>query len=117
MAIPVTNAAWTTQGPTKTGQILAGNPLSEAETALIGTTTIVLDGTLLVATVNFIDGTQVLNAAPTAIIATACGGTQQAVAAVGVQSVTAITATSFTVALTGAGTAANTLKIAFIAVK
>lgn len=117
MAIPVTNAAYVLQGPTKTGQILAGNPLSEAETALIGSSTIVLDGTLLVATINFIDGTQVLGAAPTAVFAQAVGGTQLAGTAIGVLAVTAITATSFTVALTGAGTAANTLKIAFIAVK
>jgi len=117
MAIPITNAAWVTQGPTKTGQILAGNNLSEAETALIGTSTIVLDGTLLVATINFIDGTQTLNAAPTAVFAQAVGGTQLAAAAIGVLAVTATTATSFTVALTAAGTAANTLKIAFIAVK
>jgi|SRR5882724_8785637 len=114
MAIPVTNAAYVTQGPTKTGQVLAGNPLSEAETALIGTSTIVLDGTLTTATINFIDGTQVLNAAPTAVFASACGGTN---VTVGVVAVTAITATSFAVLLSGAGTAAQTLKIAFIAVK
>lgn len=113
MAIPVTNAAYVLQGPTKTGQILAGNPLSEAETALIGSSTIVLDGALTTATINFIDGTQVLNAAPSAVFASACGGT----AAVGVLAVTAITATSFAVTLSGAGTNAQTLKIAFIAVK
>lgn len=113
MAITAVNPTYVTQGPAFTGQILAGNALTETELAIVGTTTLTLDGTATTIVVPFIDGVQALTFIPTGVIAQVVGGT----GTVGVLLTTVTTALNFTITLTGAGTAAATSKVIFIAVK
>lgn len=117
MAIPAQNGAYVTQGPTASGQVLVGNELTALADAYIGTATFVLDGALTSAVLNFIDGTKTLPFTPTGIEAQTIGGTQLPVAAVAVQGTAVTDNTKGTVYFSGAGTAANTVKILFKIVK
>lgn len=116
MSITAANATYVNQGPTKSGQILAGNGLSEAEVALVFTASVILDGSTTSFTVNFIDGTQTLPYIPSAVLIGITGGTQAAATVQGIN-VSAITATGFTVNISAAGTNLNTLKIAGFVLK
>lgn len=109
MAITAVAAAYTTQGPSASGQILANNPASDSETALVFTATAILDGSTTSFTLNFIDGTKTLSFTPSAVILTNTGGTEATNQTV---RVTAITNTGCTVALSGAGTNLATVKLA-----
>lgn len=111
MAIAAVNAAYKTQGPTASGQILAGSGLSEAEVALVYTATVTLDGSSTQFTLNFIDGTKTLSFVPSAVTADVVGGTQVASSVINI-STTTPTNTGVTVNLSAAGTAANTIIIA-----
>jgi len=117
MAITAQNGTYLTQGPTASGQVLAGNELTALENAIIGTATFTLDGTLTSATLNFIDGTKTLSFTPTAIEAQTIGGTQLAAAPVAVQGTAVTDNTKGTIYFSGAGTASNTVKILFRLVK
>lgn len=117
MAIPAVNAVYLTAGPTASGQILAPNELTGLEIAYSGTATFVLDGTLTSATLNFIDGTKTLSFTPSGIDACVVGGTQYAVAPVGVVATKVTDNTKGTIALTGAGTNTNTVIVAFRLIK
>jgi|SRR5882762_2498965 len=124
MAITAASAVYRTGGPTKSGQILANNEGSATETAFLGTATFILDGTSTSAILNFIDGTQTLQNivgtnAPvnfTGVVANVIGGTQPAAAFIGVSTDT-VTTTGVTVRFSIAGTAANTVIVAFFAIK
>jgi hypothetical protein len=111
MAITAPNAVYKTQGPTASGQVLAGSGLSEAEVALVYTATVILDGSTTSFTLNFIDGTKTLSFVPSAVTADVVGGTQVASSVVNV-STTTPTNTGVTVNLSAAGTNLNTIVIA-----
>lgn len=117
MAIPAVNASFSGNGYTASGQILAapgaGGPQAQ-DMEFFGTA--VLDGTLTAFTFNFIDGTATLPFIPAAAFVSVCGGTQPAAAVVSAIA-DAVTATSATIRLSGAGTNANTLKVAIRVVK
>lgn len=117
MSITAQNASYLTQGPTASGQVLAPNELSNLENAIQGTATFTLDGTSTSATLNFIDGTKTLSFTPSGVVASAVGGTQQAAAAVGVTSTEVVDNKTATIHFSGAGTAANTVKVIFKIVK
>lgn len=109
MAITAVNATYLTQGPSASGQILANNPASDSETALPFITTVTLDGSSTTFTLNFIDGTKTLSYVPSAVTLDIVGGTQATVLNV---ATTTPTNTGVTVNLSGAGTSANTIKLA-----
>lgn len=111
MAITAQNAAYLTQGPSASGQVLAPNELSNLENAFIATATFTLDGTLTSAVFNFIDGTKTLSFTPTALVADVIGGTQNAASPIGVLSATVTDNTKGTIFFSGAGTASNTVKV------
>lgn len=117
MAITTSNPTYVTQGPTASGQILASGPSGMAELAYIGVSTLTLDGAATTAVINFIDGTATLPFTPTAVFAKAVGGNQPAAAFIDVETSTISTNVSFTVKLSGAGTNANTLQVAFFVLK
>lgn len=121
MSLTIGNPVYATTGPTKTGQILAANELTALETAFIGRATITLDGTTTTGTINFIDGTQTIFAtgnasgttvAPVSVVASIVGGTQPAVAALGINTGTPTT-TGFPFYLSAAGTSADTIIVQF----
>lgn len=116
MAIAAQNAKYTSQGPTGSGQILANSALSNNEVQLLYTATVTLDGSTTSFVVNYIDGTATLPYTPTAVTSDIVGGTQVAAAVLGT-GVGSITATGFTVYLSGAGTAANTITVAGFIIK
>lgn len=124
MAITAQNASYRTQGPTKSGQILANNEGSATEISFLGTATFVLDGASTSATLNFIDGTQTLqnivgDTSPvnfTGVMATVIGGTQPAAAFISVSTDT-VTSTGCTVRFSIAGTNTNTVTVAFFIIK
>jgi len=111
MAITAVNATYFTQGPTQSGQILADQGSSLAETTLEFFATAILDGTSTSFTLNFIDGTKTLSFTPRAVVVDVVGGTQAATVAPSVASTTP-TATGVTITLGAAGTSTNTLTIA-----
>ena len=116
MAIPAVNASYEGTAPTKSGQIAVTGGKGVQDTAYVGYADITLDGTLKTGTVNFIDGTETLPFTPSAVIATAnfltgTGGIAQAI------SIETITDVLFTYELSAAGTASDTYRIAFIALK
>jgi|SRR5882672_1042069 len=120
MAITAQNGVYLTAGPAKSGQILANNEATGTEVSYAGTATFILDGASTSATLNFIDGTQTVQFAAglasavnaSGVAAMVVGGTQPAAAFISVSTDT-ITATGCTVRFSIAGTAANTVKIAF----
>lgn len=116
MAITAANATYEGQGPSASGQVLVqgGLPGSVSQT-LIGFATLILDGTLTTAVVNFIDGTATLPFTPSAVLAFN-GGAGTAGATNAVLTVSAITTTGFTLNFS-AGSNAQTLKIVFIVFK
>jgi hypothetical protein len=111
MAIPAQNVAYSTAGPTASGQILAPNELTGLENAYQGLVTFVLDGATTSAVVNFIDGTKTLSFTPAAIDALIVGGTQNAATPIGVLSTKVTDNTKGTIFLSGAGTNANTIVV------
>lgn len=112
MAIPDVNAVYSGVGPTASGQILAlGGNGGQASQDLEATGTATLDGTLTVFNFNWIDGTATLPFTPSGAIVSVCGGTQPAAAVVSAIA-DSITATKCVIRLSGAGTNANTLKVA-----
>lgn len=112
MAITAVNATYLTQGPAKSGQVLASNDLASTETSLAYIATATLDGTSTSFVLNFIDGTQTLNFTPRGVTADIVGGTQVPVAVPNVAVQTPVGAVSATVSLSAAGTFGNTLTIA-----
>lgn len=112
MAISAVNATYLTQGPALSGQVIADSSNASTETALAYVATATLDGTSTSFVLNFIDGTNTLNFIPRAVTADVVGGTQGAAAVVNVVTDTPTTNLSAMVRLSGAGTAANTVKIA-----
>jgi hypothetical protein len=121
VALTITNPTYATQGPTKSGQVLANNEQSALETAFIGRSTVTLDGATTTGTINFIDGTQTIFAtgnssgstvAPVSVVASIVGGTQTT--ALGIVTGTPTT-TGFPFALSAAGTNANTIIVQFTA--
>jgi len=116
MAITAVNAGWNTGGPTASGQILASNAASDTEVALVFTATATLDGSTTTFNLNFIDGTATLNFTPKGVLLNVVGGTQQAASPV-YASAGIATSTLVPVYLSGAGTSANTVKIAGIVLK
>jgi len=117
MSIPAVNATYLNQGPSQSGQILAGNELSALEFAYLGTATFVLDGSLTAATLNFIDGTKTLSFTPTGLFAHVIGGTQNAASPIDVVSSIVTDNTKAVLTFSGAGTNANTVKVLFAVVK
>lgn len=124
MSLTIPNPNYGTQGPAKTGQVLAPNELSNLEVAFVGRTTITLDGSTTTGTINFIDGTQTVFAtgnssgttvAPVSVVASIVGGTQQAATPITGISTGTPTTTGFPFYLSGAGTSANTLTVQFAA--
>lgn len=114
MAISAVAASYAGQGPTATGQILASGGSDEVELAYKGEATATLDGTATSFVVNFIDGTQTIPFTPSGILVSVCGGTQTTYVGASANS---ISSTGFTVNLSAAGTAANTVKVAFVVLK
>ena len=121
MSLTITNPTYLSAAPSKTGQVLAPNELSNLEVAFVGVTTITLDGTLTTGTINWIDGTQTIFAngdaagtttAPRYVEAAIVGGTQSATAFIQVAT-GAVTTTGFTFYLSTAGTAAKTIVVLF----
>jgi hypothetical protein len=133
MSLTIPNPTYATQGPAKTGQVLAGNEQTSMEVAFIGRTTITLDGSIVTGTINFIDGTQTVFSnsisqaypnqglgtvvAPVSVTASIVGGTQQAATAITGISTGTPTTTGFPFYLSAAGSNANTLTIQFVAYK
>jgi len=60
MSLTLANPTYATQGPSKSGQILANNEQTALETAFIGRSVVTLDGSATTGTINFIDGTQTI---------------------------------------------------------
>lgn len=116
MSIAAVNAGYRTGGPTASGQILADNSASSSEVALVFTASVTLDGSTTTFNLNFIDGTQTLSFTPSAVLVNVVGGTQQAATPV-LASSGIPTATLVPIYLSGAGTSANTVKIAGIILK
>lgn len=76
MSIPAVNITWLGTGPTVTGEVLAQASLGgDFARTLVGTFTQVLDGSLTVGNVNFIDGTASLPFTPSALVCYRTGGT------------------------------------------
>ena len=127
MALTITNPTFLTQGPTKTGQVLAPNEQSNLEGAFTGTCTVTLDGTLTTGTINWIDGTQTIFAngdaagtvtAPRFVEATIVGGTQHQTAGTALAiAASSPTTTGFTFYLSAAGTSTKTIVVLFNAYK
>lgn len=115
MAITAQNVTYVTAGPAATGQIITAGPSQSVELAYIGTATFTLDGSTTTATLNYIDGTAALPFTPSGIIFSVCGGT----ATVVVNSVVDAgnSNKTATVTFSGAGSNAQTIKIAFIILK
>jgi hypothetical protein len=108
MAITAPNVAYSGTGPTATGQIIADRAdAGNFSRTLIGTFTVVLDGSLTSFTLNYIDGTAVLPFNPAAIFWSKIGGTESTASVVKV--VDGGTGAGATVTLSAAGTNANTL--------
>ena len=122
MSLTIPNPTYALAGPAKTYQVLAGSELSALQTAIVGRTTITLDGTIKTGTINFIDGTQAIFAtggataatvAPVAVVANIVGGSTTAdLEAISINTGTPTT-TGFPFYLTGAGSSADTLTIQF----
>lgn len=112
MAIANVNATYLSQGPAKSGQVLASVDQATSEVSLPFIATATLDGTATSFVLNFIDGTQTLNFIPRAVTADVVGGTQAAVSVINTSTQTPTTNVSVTVNISAAGTAANTLTIA-----
>jgi hypothetical protein len=114
MAITAGNAVYAGTGPALTGQILVQN-LSDPDARYVkGTATVTGDGASATFDVNFIDGTNVLPYTPSGVICMRSGGA--ATASIFVNTVSAITATKFTVN-TSANVNAATFIVSFIAWK
>ena len=125
MALTITNPTYATQGPSKTGQVLAPNELTNLENSFIGTATITLDGTTTTGTINYIDGTQQIFAtgdaagtitAPAAVEASIIGGTQHSTAGTALAiacDTSAGSKTGFTFYLSAAGTSGKTIIVRF----
>src|SRR5574338_1079224 len=100
----------------KTGQIVIDGPSSANQSVYKGYCPITLDGTATTVTVNFIDGTQVLNYTPSALLislnlASGTGGVALSASA------NTITDKSFALKISAAGTSADVYNVAFIALK
>lgn len=118
MAIPTVNATYVgSQPPQFTGQILAFGPGGQAELAYIGTATFVGDGATTVATLNLIDGTNVLPFTPSAIIVSRAGKTADTAAATISCFATGVTATTATISFSAAPANAATFTVAFMILK
>lgn len=117
MAITAPNIAYSGNGPTATGQILADRAdAGNFARTLIGTFTVTLDGAATSFTLNYIDGTAVLGYAPSAILWAKTGGTEgtavvQKIVDAGDNGKTA------TVTLSAAGTNTNTLIYSLLVAK
>lgn len=117
MAIAAANVNYSGNGPTATGQVLATRSDSgNFSRALIGTATFIGDGAATSATLNYIDGVNVLGFAPAAVIASRVGGNTTstiALASVVDGANNGLSATvNFTVAPTNGGTITVGLYIA-----
>lgn len=113
MAITASNPAAVGTYPASTGQILAASESGKQAQTYFATVTLTGDGAASTATVNYIDGTQTLNAAPTAVLVSRIGGT--AASTISVSGVAISGATSFTVNLSAAPANAATV-ICFVQV-
>lgn len=79
MAIAAASVSFDGNGPSKTGQIVAQSGLQgNAAQMYIGTATFTGDGASTSATLNYIDGTQVLGFVPSAIFVSRSGGSAAA---------------------------------------
>jgi hypothetical protein len=112
MAITAVSATYLGAGPSKTGQIVVRNENGLANKILYGTATVTGDGTDTTAVINYIDGTQLLNAIPAGILATVCGGDDTAGATI-VKAVDNGDKAGFTVTFAPAPANTKTVKIAF----
>lgn len=118
MAIPTVNGTYVgSQAPQFTGQILAANAGSQAEFAYIGTATFVGDGATTTATLNLIDGTNVLPFTPSAILISRAGKTSDTAAATISCFATGVTATAATLSFSAAPANAATFTIVFVVLK
>lgn len=126
MAITVGTTSYATQGPVKTGQVLAPNEQTNREQAFTGRCTLTLDGTATTGTINFIDGTQTIFAngdaagTTTAPVSVTCdlvaASTPADLGTIQVQAGTPTT-TGFPFYLTAAGTSGHTITVQFQAFK
>lgn len=118
MAIPTVNATYVgTVAPQFTGQIVVAGPSSLQEIAYIGTATFVGDGATTTATLNLIDGTNILPFVPSGIIITRAGRTTDTAAATISCFATGVSATAATFSFSAAPANAATFTVAFVVLK
>lgn len=116
MAITAQPIAYTGSGaPTATGQILAESGSDAQELAYKGFATFTLDGATTSATLQYIDGVNVLPFTPSGCVYGVCGGN----ATVTVNSIkdNADGGKTATVTFSGAGSNNQTLKVAVVVLK
>ena len=118
MALSNPNAVYKGNAPTKTGQVLAFGGSDNRTFAYKGTfESTGGDGSDAAFDVNFIDGTETLPFTPTVVLISripATTGANEAASSI-VASVTAITATKFTVTLSAAPASGKDAKFGFLA--
>jgi hypothetical protein len=112
MALAASAITYESQGPTKSGQVLAERGLSGGTARILyGTATLTGDGAATTSAINWIDGIQTLPFVPSGVLVFSVGGT--AASTISCVSASAITNLGFT--LTVSAAPANTLTL-FVAI-